>query len=60
MKKEILKYVSENDGVSLVDIYDTFRDRINGKEICFFVTALCDDGDIELITDVGYVKTMGI
>lgn len=52
MKENILEYIRENDGVSLVDIFN----MVNKNSFhLLFVVELEKENKIELITDKGYI-----
>ena len=55
MKKKILKYIEENNGKTLVDIYDEFKGSFY-TGCLMFITELEQENKIELITGLGYCK----
>lgn len=55
MKKKILKYIQENNGKTLVDIYEEFKGSFDSGCL-MFVTELEQEKKIVLITDKGYCK----
>lgn len=55
MKKKILKFIQENNGKTLVDIYDEFKGSFH-KGCLTFITELEQEKEIELITGLGYCK----
>ena len=55
MKKKILKYIQENNGKTLVEIYDEFKGSFDSGCL-MFVAELDQERKIELITGLGYCK----
>ena len=55
MKNKILKYIQENNGKTLVDIYDEFIGSFH-KGCLTFITELENEKEIEFIADLGYCK----
>jgi len=61
MKKKILKYISEYDGVTLVDLYNKYGqecyDYYDGEErkLLDLINELVCESEIELTTDKGFI-----